>query len=118
MYGDQPVDELVDLLLHRVQIETRAVRCGYAELLHQRLTAVMAGANRDALHVENLRDVMRMDPLDVERDDACAPLGRRAVERDAGYVREAPERVGSELLLVLVDRLEAGRVEVVDGGAE
>src|SRR5436309_9821094 len=82
--GVQPVDELVDLLGDRVEVEARPVRGRDAELLHQRLTAVMPGADRHALQVEDLRHVVRVDPLEVEGDDAGATVGGRAVELDPG----------------------------------
>ena len=57
----QAFDEAVDLLGDRVEVEARAVRRRDAELRHQRLAAVVAGADRDAFHVEDLRDVVRVD---------------------------------------------------------
>src|SRR4051812_6644307 len=73
--------EPVDVLGRVVEVEARAVRGGDAELAHQRLAAVVAGADADAVEVEELRDVVRVDPLNVEADDAGAPVGGRAVER-------------------------------------
>src|SRR2546427_600429 len=35
----------------------------------------MARADRDAAHVEDLRHVVRMDVVDIERHDPCPPLG-------------------------------------------
>jgi hypothetical protein len=58
--------------------------------VHQRLAAVVAGADRDALQVEDLRDVVRMDVREVEGDDARAPLGRRAVEGIPGTSARRP----------------------------
>src|SRR5215213_10012945 len=55
------LDEPVDLLRHGVQVEARAVGGGDAEPSHQRLAAVVARADRDALGVEHLRHVVRMD---------------------------------------------------------
>src|SRR5436190_1417062 len=99
MHRVQTVDELVDLLLHRVEIEARAVRRRYAELLHQRLAAMVPGTDRDALHVENLRDIVRMDAVDVERHDAGTARGGRPVQRDAGDLAEPAEGVRGELVL-------------------
>ena len=58
----QPVDQAVDLLGDRVEVEARARRRGDAEARHQRLRAVVAGADGDALPVEDLGDVVRVDP--------------------------------------------------------
>ena len=76
-----------------VEVEARARRRRDAEPRHQRLRAVVAGADRDALPVEHLRDVVRVDPVDVERDDPGAALRRRAVARDAVDLAELLERV-------------------------
>ena len=78
----QPVDQPVDLLGDRVEVEARARRRGDAEPRHQRLRAVVAGADGDAFPVEDLRDVVRVDPGDVERDDPGAALHRRAEDPD------------------------------------
>ena len=47
-----------------------------------------------------------------------ATVGGRAVELDARHLREPAERVGGELVLVRLDRLQADRLEVVDRRAE
>src|ERR671927_38253 len=44
-------DEAVDLLRDGVEVEARPVRRRHAELRHQRLAAVVAGADRDCPHV-------------------------------------------------------------------
>src|SRR4051812_49935890 len=75
----QPVDESIDLVAHRVEVEAGAVRGRDPELLHQRLAAMVAGADRHALPVQDLRDVVRVNALDVERDDPGAPVGRRPI---------------------------------------
>ena len=56
----QALGQPVDLIRHGVEVEARAVGRRDAELAHQRLAAVMPGADRDRLHVEDLRDVVRM----------------------------------------------------------
>ena len=45
-----------------------------AETVHQRLGAVMAGAHRDALAVEQRRDVVRVRVVEREGDHAAAIL--------------------------------------------
>src|SRR5439155_11485190 len=97
------VDEPVDLLAHRVEVEARAVRGRDAEPRHQRLAAVMPGPNRDTFGVEHLRHVVRVNALDVERDDSRAAVGGRPVGREAGNLGEPVERVRRELRLVLLD---------------
>ena len=65
----QGLDEAVDLVRDRVDVEARAIRRGHAELAHERLAAVVACPNRDPVEVEHLRDVVRVDAVDVEGDD-------------------------------------------------
>ena len=59
----------------------------------------MARADRDALPVQDLRDVVRVDALHVERDDPGPLLRRRAVQLDPRHVAEALERVGDEVAI-------------------
>ena len=79
-------------VVHR---ERRARRGRDAEAIHDRLRAVMAGANRDAFAIDDRADVVRMDAVHHERHDArLAP--RRADDADAGHrssaLRRAVER--------------------------
>src|SRR5207248_7625752 len=43
-------------------------------------------------------DVVRMDVVEVERDDSGAAVGRRSVRRQAGHLGEPVERVRDELV--------------------
>jgi hypothetical protein len=54
---------------------------------------VVPGADRDALGVQDLGDVVRVDALDVEGDDPGAALWRRPVRRDAAELLQAFERI-------------------------
>jgi hypothetical protein len=69
----------------------------------------MAGTDRNALPVEDLRHVVRMDALEVERDDPRAPFRRRAVQGDSGHVVQALQGVLEQLVLMPRDRVETGR---------
>src|SRR5439155_15305399 len=113
-----PSRELVDVLRCVVEVEARTVRRGNAEPAHQRLAAMVTRADGDRVEIENLRDVVWMHAFDVEADDAGTPVGRRTVERHAGNLAELLERVGVERMLVLLDRLETDRLEIVDRGPE
>src|SRR3989442_788075 len=57
----QPLDERVDVVAGVVEVQRRTRAGGHAEALVQRLGAVMAGAHRDAVSVEHLADVVRVD---------------------------------------------------------
>src|SRR5436305_13780007 len=110
--------KLFDVLRCVVEVEARTVRGGDAEAPHQRLAAVMARTDGDRVEIEELRDVVRVHALDVEADDAGTPVGRRTIERHAGNLAELLERVGGERMLVLLDRVESDRLEIVDRRAE
>ena len=63
----------------------------------------MAGADCDAFRVEHLCDVVRVDAVEGERDDAGAALGRRPERLQAGNLRERAEGVRGQVVLVLFD---------------
>ena len=89
--------------------EARAV-AAEVEALVERHRAVVAGTDRDAVAVQDLGDVVRVDAREVERDDAAAEPGGRAVDLDAGHLaREHLERVGDELALVVAQPVHAQR---------
>ena len=62
--------------------------------LHQRLRAVVAGADGDALAVEQRGQVVGVDLAQREGDHAAAPLGRRPVDGEIGNRAEPLQRVG------------------------
>jgi MFS family permease len=76
----EPVDEPLHVARRVVHGERRARRRRYAELSHQRLRAVVAGADTDALATEDLPDVVGMGALERERHER-APVrrGKRAM---------------------------------------
>ena len=83
------------------------------------LGAVVAGAHRDGVAVEDLRDVVSVHTLHLEGDDADAVVARRRAEDpEPGDVGEALQRVGAQLRLVGVGRVEADAFEPLDGRGE
>ncbi len=54
---------MIGLFESVVEIETRPGCRGYVQITHQRLRAVVAGADSDAFHVESRSQVMRMYPF-------------------------------------------------------
>src|ERR671922_2768061 len=86
------VDQPVDLLGHRVEVEARPVGGRDAEPRHQRLAAVVPRSDGDPLRVEHLRHVVRVNALDVEGDNPRSPVRGRAVEHDARNLAETFER--------------------------
>ena len=86
---------------------------------HQRLGAVVAGADADAVAAEDLGDVVRVDAVERERDDAAATLGvGGAVDGEPLDLAEALERVGGELALVGAHRRPCRARQEVDRGAQ
>src|SRR5690606_21450236 len=72
--------ECVDVGGRVVEIETRARGAGEAELLHQRLVAVMAAAERDGVFVGKGHDVVRVHAFEGEADHAGAFLAATRTE--------------------------------------
>ena len=79
----------------------------------------MTRANADPLAVEDLRNVVRVDASDVERDDADPVFGGLgAKDRHARDGQQLRQRVRDERTLVLVDLVHADGLQVVDGRPE
>ena len=70
------VGQRVDLLMRGVDAETGARGAVHAQPAHQRLGAMMAGAHRDALPVEQCRHVVRVRAFHGEGEHAAAILRR------------------------------------------
>ena len=115
--GGDGVTQGVDVGLVVVDVQRRPGGGGHAELAHQRLGAVVAGPDADAVLVEHLGEVMGVEVAEGEGQHA-APLGRHAGTVDgelgAEALRERPEGVGGEGDLVLADSLHAEPGQVVD----
>ena len=79
----------------------------------------MAGSDGDAVAVEDLGDVVRVDAVHVEGDDAAALVaGRRAEDPETRYLGDPLERVGGQLGLGGVDCGQAELVDPADRRAE
>ena len=91
---DQRLGQRIDLGLGIVHGERGPARRRDAEPLHQRLRAVVAGAHRDARAVDDGRDVVRVQPVDAERDDG-ALARRRAVDLEPVQLAEPGMRIGA-----------------------
>jgi MFS family permease len=74
--GAEPVDQPVHVVAGVVHGERSARRSGHAQPAHQRLRAVMPGADTDAATSEDLPDVVRVRAVERERGQRPA-LGRR-----------------------------------------
>ena len=73
-----------------VDVERGARRRRHVERRHHRLRAVVPGANRHAVTIEDLPDVVRVHAFEVERDHAAALLRvRRPEQRHARHVAQA-----------------------------
>src|SRR5687767_14604417 len=77
--------EALDVGLRGVDGEAGPQRAADAEPPHERLGAVVSGADGDAPLIEQRRAVVRVDPLDVERYDRALDLRvPRPVDGDVG----------------------------------
>src|SRR5689334_20150146 len=107
-YVLQPLDQCVDLGRRGVQIErrSRGRRNSVAEA--DGAGAVVADADRDALLVQNLAHVVRVDVAEGEGDRRTAVLGRRRA--DDPQVRDLAQllhRVLGERVLMGEDLVHA-----------
>src|SRR5204863_509628 len=100
-----------------VKRERSAGGGGDVEKLHHRLRAMVAGADGDALLVEYRADVVRMNALDSERQNARLVRGG-ADDLHAGNVCETRSRVFEKLVLISGRDFEIYRVYVIDRRAK
>src|SRR3546814_10670681 len=77
---------------------------------HQRLRAIMPGADRDPARVHNRADVVRMHPRHREADDPGAVV--RAEQGDAVPPRELLAKAADQRAFVHVDRLDPDGVAI------
>jgi len=113
------VEESVELLAGVVDVDGRADRPRHVERVVKRLRAVVAGAHRDAAVVQDGGEVVPVDAIHVERDEAGPLLARRrAVRLHVVAGVEAAEEVLREVVLVVADGVHPEVVEVVHGGGE
>src|SRR5205085_2973956 len=90
---------------------------GEIELFHQGLGAMMSDPHRDIVPVEHGADIVRVHPLDIERENA-EPALPAAHQLHAGDARQAVDTVSGQRLLVLADRLAANALDEVERNAE
>ena len=106
--------EHVDLFEGVVHRERGAGGRRNAQPIHDRLRAVMTGADRHAFTVDDRADIVRMDTVDDERDDGDL-VARGA---DEAHAVDGAERGGGlveQCRLVGLDGLEADALQVLDG---
>ena len=108
--------EDIDLLKRIVGGEGGADGAGGAEAGHQRLAAMVAGADGDTHLVDQGAEVVVVDAVEVEGEGADAVFG--AVEADAVDRGERLGGCADELGLVLGEDVEADGVYVVERGGE
>ena len=99
-----------------IKREGRPHGAGDAEARHQRLAAMVAGADGDAHLVHQRAEIVVVDALDIEGKRA-RPVGR-AVETDPGNRRQRVGGGADEALFMLLDRAQADAVHEIEGGSE
>src|SRR5690606_9351904 len=110
-YPLDPGDQRLDVALVAVEAEARPRGRLDAERGHQRLGAMMPGADRDAAFVQYGADVVGMNPFDGEADDAGAVLRPEQGERIDVVQRRA--RCAHQRRLVRRDRVQPDRFDIV-----
>src|SRR5262249_25807632 len=94
----QGLGQAVDIGRAGIEAEGGTDGAGEAEMVHQRLGAMEAGADTDPLAPQERAGVMRVDTLQVEGEDAD-PLPGLADQAEAGDLAEARRCVSEELLV-------------------
>src|SRR4051812_24763071 len=91
-----------------------------AESLVKRLRAVLPGAHRDRVSIEQRRHVMRVDARKVEGDDAATLLRRqRSMEPELRHLAgQEVEGVLGERMFVGPNVVHANVLEVLERGTE
>src|SRR3954471_10609637 len=113
-YVLQPLDQCVDLGRRGVQIERRSCGRGNSVPEADGPRAVVTDADRDALLVEDLAHVVRVDVAQREGDRGAAVLGRGgADDPQVGHLQEALDRVLRDRVLMRGDLVHADRRQVV-----
>ncbi len=111
--------EDLDFCLGVVDVEAGAGRRGQAELTHQRLVAVVAAAQGDAVLVGEGDDVVGMGFGEGETYEAAAGLADfRAEDADAGEFGEGGAGFLSERMIVGADGGTSEGVEVIKRGVQ
>ena len=109
----------VDVVEVVVDREAGASRGRQVVALHERLRTVMAGADGDPMPIEDLGEVVRMDSVHDEADDAGMLVGRvRAEPAEAADLPECAPRRLEEDALVRPHRGHTDALEVLDGRPE
>ena len=87
------------------------------EPIHQRLAAMVPGANGDAAAIEQRPDVVRMDAVEDERHNAGL-LAWRPNQAEAGNLRERTRRVLEQRVLVQRRTVKPDAFEIREGGSQ
>ena len=108
-----------DFFLGVVNVETRARRAGEAEFAHERLVAVVAAAERDAVLVCERDHVVGVGFGEGETHQAAAGLaGLGTEDADAGEFGESGAGVLAEGVVVRADRGTSEGIEIIERGVQ
>src|ERR1051325_10832836 len=106
-------DEGIDVVDVVIDVERRARGRRNAKAPHQRLRAVMPGADADAVAIQNRGEIVRMDVAVREWNNSRAMVAR-AVHGNSLNVTQPLDGDPGELLLVLGNAVEAELLEIGD----
>src|ERR1044072_475133 len=107
----------IDFLLRVVEGKRSARSRGNLETLHDWLRAMMAGANGDALLIEDSANVVRMNIVDRERDHTQF-FFRRADDAYAFNRQQPLRRVVQQVMLVSRGFLATDDVQIINRRAQ
>src|ERR1041385_9159556 len=110
-------DERVDVVDVVIDVKRRARGRRNAKAPHQRLRAVVPGADADAVAIQNRGEIVRMDVAVREWNDPRAVVAG-AVHGNPLDLTESLYGDPGELLLVLCNAVEAELLEIRDRRAE
>src|SRR5512147_185118 len=79
----------------------------------ERHGAVVSSTDGDAVRIQYLRDVMRVDACQVKRDHTAPKLGRWSKNAHAGYLFQSLDGIFDDFMLVSGNRFHTYLVEII-----
>lgn len=114
---EQDLDHAINLIACVVEVEARPRGAWHFELPHERLRAVMAATQGEALGIGELGEVVRMRALERESDER-ATVRHRAEDAQPFDLAHALQGILRELGVMIEDGLPSDALQVVDGCTE
>src|SRR5215207_252438 len=111
----EPGYEAIHVFIVVVHIERSPRRADQPEPVHQRLAAMMTGAHRNVLLVQDGRHVVRVDIAERQGDDARAVLRiARTIHAKIRHIAQPLQRDRRQLALMLSHGRHSDRLQILD----